>query len=61
MYGFIVHDEANANGSMHSRVLRTLLTQNLKTLMPALHDAMENALLSAINEASLDSNGIICS
>lgn len=59
MYGFIVHDEANENGSMHLRVLRTLLTQNLENLMPALHDAMENSLLKEMNEASLNSNGLI--
>lgn len=58
MYGFIVHDEAHANGSMHFRVLRTLLTQNLKNLMPALHDAMEIALLKVMSEAPLNSHGI---
>lgn len=58
MHGFIVHDEAHANGSMHSRVLRTLLTQNLENLMPALHDAMMIALLKAMSETSLNSRGI---
>ena len=59
MYGFILHSDPNANGSMHFRVLRTLLTQNLNNLMPALQDAMKNALLKAMDEASLNPNGTL--
>lgn len=44
MYGFVVHDQPTANGSMHARILRTLLTSNLSKLMPALHDTMDKAL-----------------
>ena len=57
MYGFILHDQSSANGSIHSRVLRTLLTANLQFLMPSLHEIMENALAEEIKKGSLTSNG----
>lgn len=44
MYGFVVNDEAKANGSIHSRVLRTLLTNNLTYLIPSLRNVVESTL-----------------
>ncbi|KAF2014336.1 cytochrome P450 [Aaosphaeria arxii CBS 175.79] len=38
MYGFKVHDKSPLNGSMHSRVLRTLLTSKIPYLLPGLRD-----------------------
>lgn len=57
MYGYVVHDQSNVNGSVHSRVLRTLLTQNLKNLMPSFHLIMENALVDEIGKGDVLSSG----
>lgn len=53
MYGYVVHDKGNENGSAHSRVLRTLLTQNIKNLMPSLCEIMKNALADEIEKGDL--------
>ena len=48
MYDFVVHDQGSANGSIHARVIRTLLTANLNFLMPSLYGIMRNALQQEI-------------
>ena len=50
MYNFAVHDDAKANGSVHSRVLRTLLTNNLVHMIPALQDIVASTLHSEVEE-----------
>ena len=53
MYGYVVHDKGSDNGSVHSRVLRTLLTQNIKNLMPSLCEIMKHALADEIEKGDL--------
>ncbi|CRG87276.1 Ent-kaurene oxidase [Talaromyces islandicus] len=48
MYEFDVHDEMAANGSMHFRVLRTLLTANLPRMLPELHSMMQREFASEV-------------
>lgn len=57
MYSYVVHDQGSSNGSVHSRVLRTLLTQNIKNFMPLLHRILENALADEIEKGELLNHG----
>lgn len=58
MYNFAVHDDAKANGSVHSRVLRTLLTNNLVHLIPALQDVVVSTLHKEVEEGLPGADGI---
>ena len=58
MYGRTLHDQASANGSTHSRVLRTLLTQNLNVLMPTLHQTMLRALTEEMRDGAQLGQGL---
>lgn len=58
MYGFVVNDEAKANGSIHSRVLRTLLTNNLTYLIPSLRKIVESTLHNEVDGGLIHSDGM---
>ena len=58
MYNFAVHDDAKANGSVHSRVLRIHLTNNLVRLMPMLQSIVASALHKEVEEGSQFADGI---
>ncbi|KAI9879024.1 MAG: hypothetical protein M1830_009823 [Pleopsidium flavum] len=58
MYGFVVHDQMSANGSMHFRVLRTLLTSNLPLLQPDLYVTLKAATMTGIQNAGIVEDGI---
>lgn len=40
MFGFGVHDYPGANGTVHTRVLRTFLNKQFRYVIPSLHDIM---------------------
>ena len=44
MYNFDLRDEAKVNGSIHSRVIRTLLTNNIGYLTPSLQEIVSSTL-----------------
>lgn len=57
MIGFEIHDYPEANGSIHIRVLRTLLNKNFKALGPSLRSIMATALREEIEAGRPISNG----
>ena len=61
MYNFTVHDDAKANGSVHSRVLRTLLTSNLIHIIPALQDIIASTLHNEVEGGLQRPDGIATS
>ncbi|KAK8104722.1 cytochrome P450 [Apiospora kogelbergensis] len=57
MNDFEVHDQMAANGSMHFRVLRTLLTASLPRIMPELRQVSHVALQRELAKGSIGSQG----
>lgn len=57
MFGFKVYDHPKANGTVHARVLRTLLTTNLKCLIPSLHEIMAAAVKTELADGAQGSGG----
>jgi hypothetical protein len=57
MYGFEVHDEMAANGSMHFRVIRTLLTANLPKMIPELRILMQDGFAKEVLQGSIKDDG----
>lgn len=58
MYNFDLRDEAKANGSVHSRVLRTHLTNSLESLTPSLYGVANSTLRNEVVGGFLCSNGM---
>lgn len=61
MYEFDVHDEMAANGSMHFRVLRTLLTSNLPRMLPELHSMMQREFGKEVLQGYTKTDGTLLS
>lgn len=57
MYDFEVHDQMAANGSMHFRVIRTLLTAHLPKMIPELRILMQNAFAKEVSKGSTNEDG----
>lgn len=61
MYEFDVHDEMAANGSMHFRVLRTLLTSHLPRMLPELQNMMKRGFANEVLQGYTKTDGILLS
>jgi len=57
MYKFAIHDEMAANGSMHFRVLRTLLTATLPKIIPQLRALMQDGFAKELMQECPDHEG----
>ena len=57
MDGLIVHDVRNANGSIHFRVLGSLLRSNLSNLHPGIHQTIVDTFAAEFMSGGKTLNG----